>query len=106
TDIRLLELRRDAVNRRRVLQGVCAGVALMAVGIPVYWQMRQLQLDSDLRRAIREDKPERVKALLAQHADPNAMELSQGAFASWRQILDRLAGRLPASDGAASALGV
>jgi hypothetical protein len=93
------------VKRRRVLNGICGVAALLAIGIPLQHQTRQLQLDSDLRAAIQQDKSERVKALLAQGSDPNAIGPAHGSVVSLRKQIDRLFGRSKAYDSA-SALAV
>ena len=94
------------MNRRRVFVGVCVTVALVAIGIPIQRQWRHLQLNSDLRAAIQQDKPELVKVLLAQGADPNAIGPSHTSVVSWHQWIDRLLDRRRALDNLPSALGI
>ena len=81
-------------------------MALVAIGISLQRQMPHLLLNTALRVAIQQDKPERVKVLLAQGADPNAIGPSHDSVVSWRQVIDRLFGRRRASESQATALGV
>ena len=93
------------MNRRRVRNSLVVAGVIVAVGIPLVWQARQMQLNGDLRGAIRQDKPERVRALLAQGADPNAVGPPQASVESWKQQIDRLLGRSKESESA-TALGI
>jgi hypothetical protein len=96
----------DEMKRRRLLVRSCAAVALAAIGVTVAWQLRTLQRDSALRDAIRQDRPEAVKLLLEQGANPNSIGPLRASHASWRAMISRSLGRSQPSNHDVSALGV
>jgi hypothetical protein len=92
------------LKKSRAIAAVCVCLALAAIAIPIRQQMRRLELNRDLLAAIRQDRPDLVRHLLAQGANPNATG-PVSAF-SWRLFLESVFGRSRVSNATPSALGV